>query len=214
MARYESGMYLSRNPVQVFNEVHKYLIGQGYNYEDFKGERLFKKGYGVVSAPTFIKLIIDNGALDGSQPRLTLQAWLKYAWMPGVYSGEMDLTGAMGFAVKSTLKSRVIGVESIIYGTRVTQPGVPPAGYERLYLPPDKRPRTDNVQSQSAAHVSSNQPTVSNVQPQQAVQPQTQQAVLTEQFQPTAKVRNFCVNCGAKLNPGDRFCANCGSKLD
>lgn len=60
-----------------------------------------------MAAPTFIKISFFTGIVR-------VEAWLKFALLPGVYVGEEGLEGALGFAVKGPLKQRVACVTGII----------------------------------------------------------------------------------------------------
>lgn len=55
--------------------------------------------------PQFVKVMAQGN-------QITLQAWIKMAWLPGVYSGEIDLTGTYGWALKGVLKDRVKSLEA------------------------------------------------------------------------------------------------------
>lgn len=80
--------------------VTDFLTREGFVYTDYKGELVWKKGTGMLTAPQFIKVWSQNGYVH-------LEAWLKQAILPGVYCGEMGLTGFYGFAIKKVLKDRV-----------------------------------------------------------------------------------------------------------
>lgn len=60
-----------------------------------------KKGVGLLTAPQFLKLSVNN---DGSY---VLEAWIKFAILPGVYVGEMGTKGFVGALPKQLLKERV-----------------------------------------------------------------------------------------------------------
>lgn len=77
-----------------------FFAKEGFSYTEYNGEMVWKKGVGALTAPQFIKLEFQNS-------RVRIHAWLKWAILPGVYCGEMGLTGFWGFAVKQMLKGRV-----------------------------------------------------------------------------------------------------------
>lgn len=60
-----------------------------------------EKGVGLLTAPQFLKLSVNN---DGSY---VLEAWIKFAILPGVYVGEMGTKGFVGALPKQLLKERV-----------------------------------------------------------------------------------------------------------
>lgn len=100
-----------------------FLKKEGFVLTTVKGEIVWKKGVGVLSAPQIIKLQYSDGMVH-------LEAWIKYAVLPGVYCGEMGLDGAMGFAVKAALRNKVNALTALLYqpadipGTPVSVPAV------------------------------------------------------------------------------------------
>ena len=117
MARYVNILPLQAPPEALFNAIHAYLTSEGYEYRQYKNENVFKKGMGLMAGPSFIKVSF-------SQNTVMVEAWMKFALLPGVYMGEMDLTGFTGAAVKGPLKKRVAQVEAMI----LQYAGAPMAG--------------------------------------------------------------------------------------
>lgn len=107
MARYINDFQLSAPPDMIFNAIHSYLTSEGYTYMQYDNENVFKKGMGIMCGPSFIKVSFAPNAVR-------LEAWMKYALLPGVYVGEIGLTGFVGAAVKGPLKNRVAQIESMI----------------------------------------------------------------------------------------------------
>ncbi|HJD23574.1 MAG TPA: DUF4190 domain-containing protein [Firmicutes bacterium] len=85
-----------------------FLRKEGFALVTYRGESVWKKGQGLLTAPQFIKLQYAGGAVH-------LEAWIKWAVLPGVYCGEMGLDGAMGFAVKAALRKRVDMLVALLY---------------------------------------------------------------------------------------------------
>lgn len=85
---------------QVWNTARGFFAHEGFRFTQINGEPVWKKGNGIVSAPQYIKFFYQNGVAH-------IEAWLKFAILPGVYCGEMGLTGAWGFAIKQALKGKV-----------------------------------------------------------------------------------------------------------
>ncbi|OJU13314.1 MAG: hypothetical protein BGN88_09205 [Clostridiales bacterium 43-6] len=107
MARYVNHFPLNKDPQTLTQMVGDYLTSEGFEYTVFKGETVWKKGKGLLTAPQFVKLgFIGDGVV--------VEAWLKYALFPGVYVGEMGITGFFGVAMKVILKARVKSIEQII----------------------------------------------------------------------------------------------------
>ena len=107
MARYTSDFRVEANQQEFFNRAHELLTGMGYKFVVHKGEEVFKKGSGWVSAPTFFKI-----TYSGTTVRI--QAWMKTALLPGVYIGEQGIDGFYGWAVKEVLKGRVGQLEKML----------------------------------------------------------------------------------------------------
>ena len=85
-----------------------FLGKEGFALVTYRGESVWKKGHGLLTAPQFIKLEYAGGVVH-------LEAWIKWAVLPGVYCGEMGLDGAMGFAVKAALRKRVDMLVALLY---------------------------------------------------------------------------------------------------
>ena len=100
MARHIVRFYSPFSPQQVNDFFLSYMNGEEFKLTTKKGESFWKKGMGLLTAPQFIKLTQQNNVY-------TLEAWLKFALLLGVYIGEMDLKGFVGCLPKSFLESRV-----------------------------------------------------------------------------------------------------------
>ena len=175
----------------LFAAVHSYLMSEGYDYITYHGEIVFKKGFGIASGPTFIKISFG-------QDLVRLEGWLKFAALPGVYAGESDLTGLMGFAVKGPLKKRYAWIESMIMqggGKLLGTPNNPTPLPPQPFMPAAAQSTDPDDQDAPLAQ--------QNTPPAQPAQP-----VAAERTAP-----RFCTNCGAELQPGAAFCTQCGHKV-
>lgn len=121
MARFMADFYVNRPDADQFIAfVSQDFFGkEGYQYVNFKGENVWKKGVGALAAPQFIKLEYMGG-------RVHLEAWLRTVWLPGVYGGEMDFTGAWGFAVKDSFHKTVNQLIGLLQQSQVLQNGAAP----------------------------------------------------------------------------------------
>lgn len=106
-----------------------FLKKEGFVLTSLKGEVVWKKGVGVLSGPQFVKLQYSGGMVH-------LEAWIKYAILPGVYCGEMGLDGAMGFAVKAALKNKVNALVALLYQP-ANIPGAPVSAPYSVSTPSD-----------------------------------------------------------------------------
>ena len=91
-----------------------YFVKEGFKQELRDGEVVWRKGNGWLTAPQIIKLIYQNGQVH-------LEAWLKIPLLPGVYVGEMGVTGFYAAIPKRMLKSSVDTLVALFY----QQPAVP-----------------------------------------------------------------------------------------
>ncbi len=107
MARYINNVRTSGNMEAISREIADYLTREGFKYKSVKGENVWQKGSGMITAPQFIKVQLGDGIAH-------IEAWLKQALLPGVYVGEMGLDGFYGAIPKSMLKGRVMQVERIL----------------------------------------------------------------------------------------------------
>lgn len=104
MSRYASELRTGMSRDQAWQVISGYLGEQGFKYLDEKGEPVWRKG-GVAAIPQFVKAVPSDGAVH-------LEAWLaQVSLLPGVYSGEQDMEGMWGAAIKSQLKKRVAELE-------------------------------------------------------------------------------------------------------
>ena len=215
MPRYHNEFKFS-NPIhpQLFADIHQYMLSEGYEYRNFEGENVYKKGKGFSLGPTFLKIMAD-------QDRIVVEAWIKFAVVPGVYAGEMGIDGVFGAVPKSMLSGRVRNVERMITsnggiatGATSPAPGAAPQPQQQTYAQPPVQPQPAPIEPQPAPI----EPQQVPVEPQPApIEPQPapiepQQA--TVEPQPQQKREHiFCTRCGNKMPISASFCTSCGNKL-
>lgn len=100
MARFIADYQLNKPDDFIKYVSDDFFAKEGFEYMNYQGEMVWKKGIGMLTAPQFIKIQYANGWVH-------VEAWLKWAILPGVYSGEMGLDGFVGALPKSQLKQRV-----------------------------------------------------------------------------------------------------------
>ncbi|MDR1892130.1 MAG: hypothetical protein LBQ48_03870 [Oscillospiraceae bacterium] len=108
MARYTNEIATPVPPLSLAQPISDYLTKEGFTYKEYEGRRVWKKGVGIMTAPQFIEVYYGETSIQ-------LHAYLKYPILPGVYVGEMGITGFFGALPKSLLKQRVSGIEQYIY---------------------------------------------------------------------------------------------------
>jgi hypothetical protein len=107
MARYINTIETTKDMNTARFVAEDFFSKEGFVKINYKGEEVWKKGIGLLTTPQFFKVTYAEG-------KVYLQAWLKYAILPGVYLGEMGITGAFAFAIKKVLASRVKTLEALI----------------------------------------------------------------------------------------------------
>lgn len=104
MSRYTNTIKSSLPVEAVANVTEQYLRGEGFALSIIDGQQVWKKGMGILTGPQMILV----GIVPGS---IRIEAWIKFALLPGVYVGEMGLDGFVGGIPKQALKSRVKELE-------------------------------------------------------------------------------------------------------
>ena len=104
MSRYVNDIKTRKSKGEVNRFIGEYLRNEGFKMVDYEGEQIWKKGTGLALGPQFMKVISSPG-------KVHIEAWIKFAILPGVFLGEMDTEGVFGAAPKRKLKKRVMAVE-------------------------------------------------------------------------------------------------------
>lgn len=107
MAR-EIREYSVSNPAEAMAQIAAYLQSEGYRYMEYGGEPVFKKGTGLLAGPTFFKFMAFGNTVH-------METWMKFALLPGVFIGEIELKGSAGAAVKVTWRKRLEEIERILF---------------------------------------------------------------------------------------------------
>ena len=108
MARFITQIPTTKTPEQVNATVQEYMGLEGFSLTEHKGQMLWKKGNGFVSGPQYIFVVpLNNGMIQ-------IEAFIKFAILPGVYAGEMGITGFFGAIPKGMLRTRVDNLVSIL----------------------------------------------------------------------------------------------------
>lgn len=105
MSRYKNTLETDRHPDDLFDEIEDYLKDEGFKCID-RDENIWKKGMGLLLGPQYIRFRTSKG-------KLKVEAWIKFALLPGVYIGEMGIDGFFGIIPKKKLKARVIEIEKL-----------------------------------------------------------------------------------------------------
>lgn len=98
-----------------------FLVKEGFRQVNYKGETVWKHGYGVWVAPSYIKLQYGNGHLH-------LETWIRSF-------GEHSLDGAWGFAVKAYVRNQVNSLLALL--CQPVSPVAPQPVYAGASVPPN-----------------------------------------------------------------------------
>lgn len=128
MARYIRDEQINKPDDFVQFMMNDFLTKNGFTQKEKKGEIVWQAGVGWMSPPKFIKYSYSNGMIH-------IEAWMKTAWLPGVYTGENAMTGFVAAVPKSAYKKDIEELISLLYqplpsdnnwsGQGAGQPGQP-----------------------------------------------------------------------------------------
>lgn len=139
MARFWIDVPMAKNMNQTFYEIQQFLLGEGFAPRVLNREECWQKGSGILTGPQFIKI-------TQLQNYFRVEAWIKYALLPGVYIGEMGIEGFFGALPKSILKKRVFKILAIINPQQYSQylPNPAPQQNYRYVMPQQHQPYPQN----------------------------------------------------------------------
>ena len=118
--RFETDFIINQPDEFVRFIVQDFFSKEGFIYTEYKGEYVWRKGTGWITAPQFIKVDYINGQVH-------IEAWLKNVLLPGVYFGEMNLKGGYGILLKKELQKSVDTLIALLQQP-VNQPAYAPNG--------------------------------------------------------------------------------------
>jgi len=108
MARYVNCIKVPVDPNTITERITEYMTAEGFKLIDYKGQMTWKKGSGWVTAPQYL-------GIQYGPDYVQIDAFIKYALLPGVYIGEMGTDGFFGAVPKSLLNNRVKALETFIF---------------------------------------------------------------------------------------------------
>ncbi len=104
MARYRNIVQSGKAPEALRSEIEAYLVREGFKLQE--GSDVWKKGIGIMVGPQFVRFAVTSAGLE-------LEAWIKWALLPGVYVGEFDIHGFVGAIPKKLLRDRIKAIEAM-----------------------------------------------------------------------------------------------------
>ena len=105
MSRYTNDIAISGSVDEAMEKATEYLTAEGFKLKE--GSTAWKKGMGLMLGPQFLQV-------DRREDGLHLEAWIKFAILPGWYVGELGLNGAFAIIPKRKLKKRVEALEELL----------------------------------------------------------------------------------------------------
>ena len=109
MARYQNVIPTTNiDNDYVANGISQYLVGEGFSNVDYKGQKVWKKGIGFLTAPQYV-------AITFTPDSIVIEAFIKFALFPGVFIGELGTAGAFAIVPKQMLAGRVKAIENYLY---------------------------------------------------------------------------------------------------
>jgi len=107
MARYQNTLQTPAPAETYASAISQYMTDEGFALVDYKGAQVWKKGIGMATAPQYLAIQYDGNTIN-------IEAFIRWALLPGVYVGEMGTTGFVGAIPKKLLRNRVETLESYI----------------------------------------------------------------------------------------------------
>jgi len=109
MPRYVNRIPLSNIDVNfTANEISKYMIGEGFTLENYKGQQVWRKGLGFFTAPQYLTIMFYPDCV-------VVEGFIKYSLFPGVFVGEFGVDGIFMAFPKGLLRTRINQVEGYLY---------------------------------------------------------------------------------------------------
>lgn len=103
MARYSKRLPTDELADALHDQIAAYLTQEGFTCID-AADNTWKKGMGIMLGPQYVRFETTPG-------ELLLEAWIKFAVVPGVYVGEMGIEGMFAMIPKRKLKARIQDIE-------------------------------------------------------------------------------------------------------
>jgi hypothetical protein len=107
LSRYVNDIATSKSDEEVERVSLEYLAREGFEKTTYGHETAWKKGHGLLAGPQYVK----TAAADG---RVHIEAWIKFALLPGVYVGETGTEGKAAAIPKRKLRQRVEEIEKLV----------------------------------------------------------------------------------------------------
>ncbi len=107
MARFIKDYETNKSPETLEAIIKEFFQKERFEKYLDRNEEVWKKGMGILTGPQLMKVEI-NGS------KVHLEAWTKFAILPGVYIGEFGTTGIIGALPKKLLRNKIELFEKVI----------------------------------------------------------------------------------------------------
>lgn len=107
MARFIKDYETNKSPETLQKIIDEFFQKEGFKKYIDRNEEVWKKGMGILIGPQIMKVVIDGS-------KVHLEAWTKFAILPGVYAGELGVTGFIGGLPKKLLRDKIELFEKVI----------------------------------------------------------------------------------------------------
>ncbi|MFH1198111.1 MAG: hypothetical protein V1720_20585 [bacterium] len=107
MSRFIKDYQVSKSAGEIQNIINNFISKEGFKEYLYKGKNVWKKGVGLAVGPQFMDFQVTDG-------KVHLEAWAKFAILPGLYAGEMGIEGLIGKIPKNLLKKKIEEFESLL----------------------------------------------------------------------------------------------------
>ena len=99
-----------------------FIQKHGFTLVKINGEMMYQKGKGLLEMPQYFSYRYMNGVLH-------IEAWVKFAWLPGVYGKENDMSGFVGTIPKNAYKEDIEELIRVLYQPLPGEQQNPYGGY-------------------------------------------------------------------------------------
>lgn len=87
--------------------MNDFLTKNAYKQKEIKGEQVWQAGVGMLEMPKFLKYSYVDGVFH-------LEAWVKTAWLPGVYGKDQSLDGFTAAVPKQGYKKELQALITVL----------------------------------------------------------------------------------------------------
>ena len=102
--------------------MNDFIKKHGFTLVNINGEVMYQKGKGFLEMPQYFSYRYMNGVIH-------IEAWVRFAWFPGVYGKEKDMSGVVGSVPKNAFKEDIDELIRVLYQPLPGEQQNPYGGY-------------------------------------------------------------------------------------